>query len=295
MTVLYLLLPAALAIVVGLGFRAAPSRLHPRTAAIVLVLVAVLSALSFLGALALVAVAFVTQYGPLADLCRAVSASHDSVPPWMGFPAIVSLVLVGLSVGRTFRGIRRPAALRADSENLQVLDTPRPTAYAVPGRPGHIVVSVGMLRALPAPERRVLLAHERSHLERGHHRYLHAVELAAAAAPVLRCLKRQVRHATERWADEDAADRVGDRRLVASALARASLAGTDFGRAPAMGLVGGSVPARIDALLAEPASTSMVRRATLLSLLGLTAAFATSTVQMHHLLAFANHVCPSWA
>ena len=123
---------------------------------------------------------------------------------------------------------------------------------------------------------------------------LHLVELAAAAAPVLTSLKHHVRHATERWADEDAADDVGDRRLVALALARATLAGADYVPSPMMGLIGGSVPARIEALLAEPATRSMVWKATLLSVVGITAALATSTVQLHHLLAFANHVCPVW-
>ena len=36
-------------------------------------------------------------------------------------------------------------------------------AYAVPGWPGRIVVTAGMLDALNPDERRVLLAHERAH------------------------------------------------------------------------------------------------------------------------------------
>jgi Zn-dependent protease with chaperone function len=210
----------------------------------------------------------------------------------MGLPSITALILIGFSVVRTRRRLSLPPDGDVPAGNLQVLPTPEPAAYAVPGRPGYIVISVGMLRALPAAERRVLLAHERSHLERGHHRYLRVVELAAAAAPVLACLKHQVRHATERWADEDAANHVGDRGLVARALARATLAGTDYARAGAMGLVGGSVPARIEAMLGEPATRSVVWKASMMSLSGLTAALATSTVQLHHLLAFTNHVCP---
>lgn len=291
MTVFSLLLPSVVAVLLVLVARAAPRRLHPRTATVVLVLFAALAAVSFIGAIALLAVGYVTQYSPFVGLCRAVSSSHDRIPAWLGVPSIAALVLIGFSVERARRRLRCPAGEQA-SADLRVLDTPEPTAYTVPGRPGHIVVSVGMLRALPAAERRVLLAHERSHLERGHHRYLRIVELATAAAPVLWCLKHQVRQATERWADEDAADHVGDRGLVALALARASLAGTDYARAGAIGLVGGSVPARIEAMLAEPATRLAVWKASSLSLGGLTAAFATSTVQLHHLFAFANHVCP---
>ncbi|MGW7378006.1 SpoIIE family protein phosphatase [Streptomyces sp. NPDC054794] len=45
----------------------------------------------------------------------------------------------------------------------------QPDAYALLGRPGRIVVTSGMLRALPAEERAVLLAHEQAHLAHGHH------------------------------------------------------------------------------------------------------------------------------
>ncbi|PYC65838.1 M56 family peptidase, partial [Streptomyces tateyamensis] len=51
-------------------------------------------------------------------------------------------------------------AARADDEAgehpLAVLDDDRADAYALPGRPGRIVVTAGMLRALPAPERAAL-------------------------------------------------------------------------------------------------------------------------------------------
>ena len=43
---------------------------------------------------------------------------------------------------------------------LVVVDDPAPDAYALPGLSGRVVVSTAMLRALPAAERRALLAHE---------------------------------------------------------------------------------------------------------------------------------------
>ena len=49
-------------------------------------------------------------------------------------------------------------------------------------------------------------------------------DLAAAINPTLRPTARALRHTVERWADEDAADAVADRRTVARALARAALA-----------------------------------------------------------------------
>ena len=107
---------------------------------------------------------------------------------------------------------------------LVVIDDDEPDAYAVPGFAGRVVVTTAMLRALPADERRFLLAHEAAHLRHRHHLWVQAAELAAAADPLLRPAARVVRAAVERWADEVAATEVGDRALAARALARAGLA-----------------------------------------------------------------------
>lgn len=107
---------------------------------------------------------------------------------------------------------------------LVVVEDDEPDAYSLPGIGGRVVVSTAMLRALPADERRVLLAHEAAHLRHRHHLWVQAAELAAAANPLLRPGARAVRAAVERWADEIAATEVADRRLAARAVARAGLA-----------------------------------------------------------------------
>ena len=76
---------------------------------------------------------------------------------------------------------RLAAALSATGGELVVLDDVDHQAYAVPGRPGRIVVSSGLLRALTAAERRGVLAHERAHLRHHHHVHHTAAQLAAAA------------------------------------------------------------------------------------------------------------------
>lgn len=116
--------------------------------------------------------------------------------------------------------------LGAGVGGLVVVESPHPDAYALPGVAGRVVVSTGMLAALPAAERRVLLAHESSHLEHRHYLYLVGADLAAAANPLLRPVAAAVRTGVERWADEDAAAVTGDRTVAARALARASLART---------------------------------------------------------------------
>src|SRR3954454_8898613 len=109
-------------------------------------------------------------------------------------------------------------------DGLVVVDDDEPDAYTLPGLGGRVVVSTAMLRALPADERRVLLAHEAAHLDRRHHLWVQAAELAAAANPLLRAGSGAVRAAVEGDADEVAAAEVGDRTLAARALARAGLA-----------------------------------------------------------------------
>jgi len=138
---------------------------------------------------------------------------------------------------------------------LVVVDDDQPDAYALPGVGGRVVVSTAMLRALPAEERRVLLAHETAHLVHRHHLYVQVAELAAAANPLLRPSAQAVRAGAERWADEVAAAEVGDRRLAARALARAGLARTAASarRVPAaLGAADTGVGDRARALLAAP-------------------------------------------
>ncbi|WP_153815227.1 M48 family metalloprotease [Streptomyces sp. SUK 48] len=160
-----------------------------------------------------------------------------------------------LRQGRAFRTARTEAGRRPAAGDLCVVDSPRPDAYALPGRPHRIVVTTAMLRSLDGPEREALFAHERAHNEGGHHYFLAAAELAAHCHPALRPVRTTVRLAAERAADEAAAARVGDRRLTARAIARAALAGQADGTARpdfAAGATTGPVPQRVQALLGAP-------------------------------------------
>ncbi|MEP6851048.1 MAG: M48 family metalloprotease [bacterium] len=62
--------------------------------------------------------------------------------------------------------------LSRDSSGLVVVQDDLPDALALPGMSGRIVVSTGMLRALSAEEKRVLLAHEAAHLTHRHYVYV---------------------------------------------------------------------------------------------------------------------------
>ncbi|MGH6657845.1 MAG: M48 family metalloprotease, partial [Actinocrinis sp.] len=67
-------------------------------------------------------------------------------------------------------------------------------AYTVPGWPGRIVVSAGMLESLDDAGRAALLAHERAHLSGRHYAFTTAARLAAAANPLLRPLAGAVEY-----------------------------------------------------------------------------------------------------
>jgi Zn-dependent protease with chaperone function len=167
---------------------------------------------------------------------------------------------------------RLAAALPAHRAELAVIADPVPCAYAVPGRPGRIVASVGLLRGLHAGERRAVFAHERSHLQHHHHAHHTAAQLAAAANPLLRALPTAVRLATERWADEDAA-RTAPRDTVAQALIHAA-APRRSTATPAVVLAVAieQIATRVQALRAPAPQTSGWRIAALLAVLLLTAA-----------------------
>ncbi|WP_342781801.1 M48 family metalloprotease [Streptomyces griseofuscus] len=97
-----------------------------------------------------------------------------------------------------------------------------------PGHRGRLVVFRGMLRCLGDREREALLAHERAYLRGRHHVFQSVWRLTSALNPLLRPVAVAGDFVLERWADEEAAERVGDRTVVAHAVGRAALASASF-------------------------------------------------------------------
>jgi hypothetical protein len=213
--------------------------------------------------LSVAAVLAAAQLGPLPAIGKwsAAALRNDSgMPLQLGLIAapIVAACLASaaLRASRSLRCLslarRASAGMHPLSGNLVLLEQRTPIAYSVAGSGGRVVVSTGMFAALSAPERRVLLAHEAAHLRHRHHLYIHLVRLAAAANPLLRPVVNAVVVATERWADEDAAREVGDRGLVAQAVARAALAATRPVPQVALAATDHAVVERVRLLLAPP-------------------------------------------
>ncbi|MFJ9430374.1 M56 family metallopeptidase [Streptomyces sp. NPDC101490] len=161
-------------------------------------------------------------------------------------------------------------------------------AFALPayrGRPGRVVVTSGMVRALKPGEREVLLAHERAHLAGRHHLLSAVVDLAAVVHPAVGGLRGALGFHLERWADEDAAAVVGDRRTAAAAIARAALKGSSRSRPdgyPLLSATSGPVPQRVQALLLPKpvAPRGGVRRAGALAMGTLVASVAIGSLAL---------------
>ncbi|EGX58921.1 integral membrane protein [Streptomyces zinciresistens K42] len=256
----FVFLPLVLPLTAWPIARLAEQHLHPRTATRLLTGVATVMAACSTLCLALVMVVGTAQLpgNPLPDgwsdpEVRA-AVPYDEIVGKAAIPAL-GAVLAACARALWRHGRVRRRAHRAlaglPATGVAVLPEAAPYAYALPGRQrDRVVVTTGLLEHLEPAERRALFAHERAHLAAGHHRFLLAVQLAARANPFLRPLRTAVVYTAERWADEEAAQRVGSRRTVASAIGKAALVSRGTPAATLAGFAApGPVPRRVAALL----------------------------------------------
>ena len=287
-----LILPALVAVACGAAAGWFRLPLRPMLAVRVLTAIAVVVAATTTVVLAAVVVGFAARSAlvlSVIEWCPVVPLHHH-----VGVAeGLVAAVLLGVGVWRARRVLtrRRWASEGTHGQRLAVLDSDEPIAYAAPGDPGCVVISRGLLDALEPRERQVVVAHERAHLHHRHHRYLLAAELCRAMVPLLGPLVAQLRLATERSADETAVDALdGDRQLVARTIARAAIT-----RSAHAGLVGGfgggSVPARVQALIGPPDSMTSIAFALSAGVITATTAVAAGSVQIHHLAELIDHLC----
>jgi Zn-dependent protease with chaperone function len=242
-------------------------------------------------ALGLFTVAGLAGLSIVADLGHLSPSSLDRADITdLPVDATAAALLLAASVAGTVAGIRRISALarahrvaaESPDDELLVLPDERPIAHALPGRPGRIVVSTGMLTGLSPAERRALLAHERAHLSRSHHLFVAVVDILAAANPLLRPLRKVIRYTTERWADELAARAVGSRSVVARAVGKAALATEDATSHDSvtsqitMAAAAGEVPRRVAALLTAPPARRIVSAKMLVALIALALTIASA-------------------
>ncbi len=94
---------------------------------------------------------------------------------------------------------------------IETVDGPDPYAVAIPGRGGRIVISTAMFDLLDTEERAVVVAHEQAHARFRHDRYLLVARTVGALLPGTGHLCNRLHFIIERWADESAATRHGDK------------------------------------------------------------------------------------
>jgi Zn-dependent protease with chaperone function len=206
--------PLCFPVAAALAARPLAEHLEPRFATWLLTASALaLAALSWT-ALGVLAAAGVVRL-PLAALVGGWSISTVRAgDPVSTAEAVVAGVVLAAAVVAGVRMLwRRVRALAAAAfeaaclpghGQMVVVDDPAPDAYALPGLPGRVVVSTGMLDALDDADREAMLAHERAHLTCHHYAFVAAAQLAATCNPLLRPVATAVAYTIERWADERA-------------------------------------------------------------------------------------------
>ncbi|WP_030264918.1 M56 family metallopeptidase [Streptomyces sp. NRRL B-24484] len=245
--------------------RALAARLTPRWAALSVACCAALLAAGTAVGLSVLLLAGLLHLPWLAAAGRLplawVAATSPAAVP-VAATAGLLLAAVTAAAGRALAAqraqlatARRAVAGLAAEDGTVVVPDASAEAFALPGRPGLVVVTSGMLAALDDRERHVLVAHERAHLAGRHHVFSRAVQVAGAVHPALRGLRAPLDLHLERWADEEAARAVGDRPLTARAVARGALAAAAERRTAPRGAAlpaadTGPVPVRVAALLA---------------------------------------------
>jgi hypothetical protein len=295
-------LPLLFPVPAALAARPLAERLEPRLATWLLTTCALALAALSCAVLGVLVVAGVVRL-PLAALVGdwSLAAVRAGDPVSKAEAAAAGLLLAAAAaagVRMLWRRMRALAAAAIEAAclpgggQLVVVDDDAPQAYALPGLPGRVVVSTGMLDALDEADREAMLAHERAHLACHHYAFVAATHLAAACNPLLRPAASAVAYTVERWADERAATVCGDRRQVARAVGKAALATTHSRsrrRLPdaVLGLLGrrrtpltgaGPVPRRVAALLAEPRTSSPPLNLPLLPLAGAGAVVGASAL-----------------
>lgn len=287
-----LMVPLLVALAIALATTALHRRVRPQLSASLLSGAIVGVAAAIVPTMIILAVGFLAHAPYLGggfEWCHSVLGFHSSVNPWLGGTAAMAVGIGAVRVRRSLRAWRRHRCAHAGSP--AVIDSDDWFAYSLPGPGQRVAISAGLVESLDERELEIVLAHERGHASHRHDRHLLAAELAAAMVPPLEWLRRRLRFALERWADEEAVDVAGgDRERVALTLARVAL-----GRVESPGTLaafnGLGVTARVEALLRprhlrhEPVWSATIG-------VGVVAVVVAAVVQAHHTAGLLITLCP---
>lgn len=276
MTVVVVAAPAV-ALAGGAGFGALAPRVvrgcRPAVATWALTAGAIAAAGSAMVVLLMLAVPLVGQDDALVDHVRLSPRIFDQHSGSGTAVAALAAVAVTCLLVRTLRRWNRQRRafaraavvarrLGATAGGVVVVPDDDVDVYALAGRPGVVVATSGLMRALPPAERRAVLAHERAHLRHHHHWHLRVVQAAATLNPCLALVPSASAFCVERWADEAAATSTS-RTTTATALMRvAAAAGRERERADTeLAAARSAVDERLTALREVPSGLQTARLA----------------------------------
>jgi hypothetical protein len=296
--VLCLLTTAALA----LFARPLVDRTRPSVAVPLLAIGSLVNAASLGLLLSLLALAGLAQLPAVAsagDWSIAVLQLNLPVPLVVGVLAGGTVaVLLTRAIWRTGRIVfvleqsdRLSRRIRGAGGPIAIVDTAAADAFTLAGIRGCVVISRELFSALGSAERRMLTAHEMSHLRRRHHLYVQAADIAIAANPALARVADPMRLGVERWADEDAVAVTGDRTAAAAALANTALIRSALRRAapttrpvitlPVLCVAASHIAGRTRALLSSAPGRTALGTALTVLLIVTGAGTVDSTLQFH--------------
>jgi bla regulator protein blaR1 len=208
------------------------TRRRPRAAIGLWQAVGLVGGMSAIGALVLLGLAPLGRAWDLLNLAALVLAAL--LFSWLAGVLATS----ALRIERDLRRQRIAVDLlaRREAGGLRVLEHPEPLAYCLPGPHPRIVITDGVIAALPPEELAAVLAHERAHAEGRHELVIQPFVAWQSALPFLPPARRAtaaVAELVEMLAD-DAAAAATSRLTVARALARVG-AGRPPGNASPVG------------------------------------------------------------
>lgn len=250
------------------------------TAALAILLVATVPTMWLMGSSGL---RHVGVRSPFTDWSWHLLPSFGILGGIVGALAFALTVAGAVRVARVLRLHRR---LRVtEPAGIEVLPSPAVFAYTLPGPGGNVVVSAGLISSLNEDECRAVVEHERAHARYRHDRYLLFGRLATALVPFVRPIADRLEFSLERWADDEAARQVDDRRLVAMAIARAATAGVHPSPAVA-GIARLGAVARAEALLAPAPEPGLAHPVVMVAVSASVATIASAVFQLHHTAMF---------
>ena len=292
----HLVQPLLVAGVLALAATAVHRRLPPRLASNLIAAVMAILAVAAVPTVVLASITFLAHvplFGTTLQWCSHALGHHSEVPVWLGVSCTALLAAGTVRCVRVVSTYRRMSCSRPAP--LAVVDHAAPYAITLPGPGRRIVVSAGLLQALDPHETEVVIAHEQAHAALRHDRYLLLGALVTAFLPPLAWLSSRLSFSLERWADETAADRCGDRRLVAATLGKVALIDRP-GRPPMVGFAGAAgfaglgVAARVRLLLRPPVPHPDEKWVAALTVTVGAAAFFAA-FQVHHVEPLIHFLC----